>query len=128
MVLINKGNQNISITDCNIILYNSNNKAVEVSSKISDFNSFILSEGKQRIIKVSQFMPDLTTNEKEKLSVKVNINYVNSKGYLYKDEFDIGKLEVRNNIILKESINYIPHKSSGLPLIESLKEARTQNL
>ncbi len=73
-------------------------------------------------------MPDLTTNEKEKLSVKVNINYVNSKGYLYKDEFDIGKLEVRNNIILKESINYIPHKSSGLPLIESLKEARTQNL
>lgn len=127
MVLVNKGTQSISITECSILLYNSNNNVVEIKNKTPNFSPFILSKDEQRIIDISQFMPDLTANERERLSVKIDIGYVNSEGYLHKDKFDIGELEVRNNIILKKSISYIPHKLSGSPLIESLNEIRTPN-
>jgi hypothetical protein len=109
LVIINKGNQNISITNCNILFFESKKK----KERNNSFDPFILSKDEQKILKLSSCVPELEVNKRILLNVKVKIDYVNSKGRICNDLMNIGNIEIRNQIILELSPIHRPYKLSG---------------
>ena len=114
IIMINKGNQNISITNCYVLFFDEENNHIEMKEQNISFDPFVLSKNEQKIIKItSPFVPELKANERVPLTIKVNVNYVNSKGCICTDLLNIGNMEVRNRIILKLSTQHLPHKLSS---------------
>jgi len=106
LAISNKGNQNITITDCKIFFFEGKNIVVEAKGQSKlPFDPFILYKEEQKIINLSSTVPEIKFYEKIRYNVKVKIDYINSKGYVCTDSKNIGHIEVRHLMIFKLSIN-----------------------
>lgn len=117
-VIHNRGNQNISITNCFINFSDMNEETVS-SGYLINFEPFILNGKEQRILEISDFAPQLDTNKQE-LFLNVSTVYVNANGNSLIDIFNIGRISVQNQIVLENQIQYTPHKLDGAQKIMSL--------
>ena len=117
-VIHNRGNQNISITNCFINFSDMNEETVS-SGYLINFEPFVLNGKEQRILEISDFAPQLDTNKQE-LFLNVSTVYVNANGNSLIDIFNIGRISVQNQIVLENQIQYTPHKLDGAQKIMSL--------
>lgn len=118
VVIHNKGNQNVSITNCFINFSDMHEKIISSRYSMS-FKPFVLNGKEQKILEISNFAPKLDTN-KQDLFLNISTAYVNANGQCLHDSFRIGRISVRNQIVLENQIRYIPHKLDGHQIIATL--------
>lgn len=118
VVIHNKGNQNVSITNCFINFSDMHEKIISSGYSMS-FKPFVLNGKEQKILELSNFAPKLDTNKQE-LFLNISTAYVNAKGQCLHDSFRIGRISVRNQIVIESQIQYTPHKLDGAQKIMSL--------
>lgn len=111
-VIHNRGNQNASITNCVLSFIDEEKKSIS-SGYTMGFSPIILNGNEQKIIEISNFVPDLEPNVTNKLWLNISTTYINSKGYLYVDRTNVGIIKTRNQIMLDQSMIYTPYKLKG---------------